>query len=363
MASCKNDSEAVHSELEKYVAGNAGFEVNHEANLQQLNLYLASELTEMKCELDDKAKRAAAKPLKEDELYQLRKKAYDDMWAYHQELNNRIEAGLVGRVLHGYGLRAMSEKDLLVSSELTFTLIFQLKRLQGMYIEDGLLVESVNEELANANVARGLALAAKAAHSQKTKAIASFFLGALGAMVIAVAIASVVVLATNPATASVMLPVAFFLFKFQVEAAVVSGLYLLAEFAYAVKKKFYNKEAVLPESTAGKVVLATGVNATALAMAAPAVTGACLVNPATFALSSGVAELATGNATVATATAAAPVAAGLAMIPAAFAAGTAMITRALLSTKRAYYGEGDTLREHAERAFELGKKKKETAQG
>jgi len=232
-----------------------------------------------------------------------------------------------------------------------------------MHIEDGLLVESVNEELANANVARGLALAAKAAHSQKTKVIASFFLGALGAMVIAVAIASVVVLATNPATASVAVPVAFFLAKFQLEAAVVSGLYLLAEFAYAVKKKFYNKEAVLPESTAGKVTMATGVNATALAMAAPAVTGACLVNPATAVLSSGVAELATGNATVATATAAAPVAAGLAMIPAAFAAGTAMITRALLSTKRAYYGEGDTLREHAERAFELGKKKKETAQG
>lgn len=322
-----------------------------EVDLKRLNNHLDACLVKLQGEL------VVMKGAEGEVSYEPLKKAYDEMWAYHQELNNRIEAGRAGRILHGYGgWNAMSGDDLVVSSELTFRMIYQLKHLRSQLVPEEKNAVEQDPAMAARNAEEGRQCAARVAHCEKTKLLGSLFMAAMAAAIMAVAVATVVVLLSNPVTAPATIPVAIFLAKFQVEAIAVAGLYLLAEFANAVWNKWHHQP-VLPESKKGKVALAVGAAATVLEMAAPAVTSAFAgVNPATVALSSATAEIVTGNATVVTASSTGTVM-SLLMVPAALAStAVAMMTRAALSAKRAWDGEGDTLRQYAEKAFGLAQK-------
>jgi len=299
--------------------------------------------------------------------------------------------------------KQMTEQDLKDHIELTHIMIFQMK-LAGAHSFDN-TEKNATPELKASKVERGQALAIKFAKSEKWKMAGAFALGALGALTVLVAVATVIALAANPATAifALAVPIA----KFGIEAAAVAGFYFACEFINFARNKYKQHKmaaAVVPEEkepvhkdafdpnvldlaeeqpapaderkaapirTTQKVcaflrahkptmptrtqvakgaVVATGVGALA-APAAIAGIGAALdvaILPSSVALSSGIAGAATGDAVIGTAVGTAEVA-GACMIPAATAiAGFGMMYRAFGFMKDAYHGKGDKMRRAVE---------------
>lgn len=277
----------------------------------------------------------------------VRMEAYLAVQAFSAEVRAKLDPNGNGNVLSNlfrrkvYDYRKLNHVELVDHAELAFTLIFQLNRLKPL--NENSDVEPVESDLnlAERNAARGDDVA-RNMRSERLKKVGSFFLDALAAITLVVAVASVVALTLNPATAPVVFAIAATIAKVQIEVAAVAAFYAACEFINFVMNRYQQKKL---ETTTGKLLGAAA--GAGLLMAAPAATAVAGVNPATVVVASAIAE-AVGKAAVITATGAAQVTGAL-MIP-AFLGVTAA---AMLARARGMWNDSTATAQAARKALEL----------
>lgn len=281
---------------------------------------------------------------------------------YVAEMRARMNAGFGDKIRHGYWFREMSKQTIQNSQELAFTLLFTLKNIENKPIEANSRLQNGRMPLPEYITWRGKQLAEKVAHCDKLKLAAACALGALAALAILVSVVTVVALLTNPTTAPVVAPIALWVAKFQVEAAVFTALYLTGEMIYALYNKCKHQPVLpaKPTTTTGQL-LAAGVGVTGLATVAASVTAAFGYIPAavdTVAATSGFAEAITGNAIVPGTTVAASsqtVAGVLGGAGGTLFGSILALARARNALRNAQQGTNDIVRRSAETVLELNK--------
>jgi len=257
--------------------------------------------------------------------------------------------------------RELPKQTIMDNMELAFTLLFTLKNVQAKAIdEDPLEAKSGPDQLHNYITRRGRELAEKVARCNKLKLVAACALGAFAALAAIVSIATVVALLVNPTTAPVVAPIALWIAKFQIEAAVFGAVYLMGEMIYAIYNKC-KQQPVLPKkpvTTTGKL-LAAGVGVTGVAGIAAPVTAAFGYIPAavkTITATSGMAEAFTGNALIpgtTVATTSQTVAGLLGGVAFTLFGSLLAIARARNAARNAWRGTNDIVLESAEKVLAL----------